>query len=163
MQGWEELTRAWQRAPQIVREELTTATDEATALLQAATQAMTPVGATGLLRSSILAQDTVALSDQVIGVVGTSNPYAIPVELGTRPHFPPVEALEDWVRARLNVAPEEVRSVAFLIARKIAAHGTPAVGMFHRAFTAQRARVEAMFAAARDRVRDRLAEQGGPA
>jgi hypothetical protein len=157
VQGWAELEAAWQKAPQIVREELTRATDMATSLLQAATQSMTPTGVTGHLRASILAQDAVVLNEQVIGVVGTSIAYAAPVELGTRPHFPPVEALEDWVRARLNVKPEEVRGVAFLIARKIAAHGTPAIGMFHRAFAAQRAKVMQMYEDARLRIRDRLA------
>jgi hypothetical protein len=33
----------------------------------------------------------------VIGVVGSPLAYALPVEIGTRPHFPPVAAILDWV------------------------------------------------------------------
>lgn len=38
--------------------------------------------------------------------------------------FPPMEPIRAWVRRKLVVAEEEVESVAFLIARKIARSGT---------------------------------------
>lgn len=160
LQGWAELEAAWQKAPEIVREELTSAMDEATSLLEGEAKDLTPVGAMGLLRQSILAQEPRVLADQVIGVVGTALDYAVPVELGTKPHFPPVEALEDWVRRRLGVAEKDARRVAFLVARKIAAHGTPAFGMLHRAFAKAGVSIGMIFARARDRIASRLASQG---
>lgn len=38
--------------------------------------------------------------------------------------FPPVGSLDDWVKIKLSVAPNKVKSVSFLIGRKIAAKGT---------------------------------------
>jgi len=51
-------------------------------------------------------------------------PYGVAVRMGTRPHFPPIDALVPWVRAILHVPEERVRSVAFLVARKISRVGT---------------------------------------
>lgn len=158
-----ELSDLWRRAPQIAREELTAAMEESTIALQTAVAELTPVGAHGLLRQSIAAQPIQHLSDQVIGVVGTSLNYAEPVELGTRPHMPPVEALEDWVRAKLGIEDDQVERVAFLVARKISISGTPAAGMFHRGLNAMRAQIAERFQAARDRIVARLAGQGGAA
>jgi hypothetical protein len=63
----------------------------------------------------------------------------VPVELGTRPHFPPVDALMDWVKVKLGISsPTEARRVAFLVARKIAARGTQGAFMFRDAFNAGR-------------------------
>lgn len=159
LQGWAELDAAWRQAPDMVRRELTAAMYEAEALLEREVKDLTPVGVGGGggLRGSIAAQEPEVLSDQVIGVVGTAMAHAVPVELGTKPHFPPVEALEEWVRRKLGVDEKRVRNVAFLVARKIAARGTPAFGMFHRAFNAHRAQVAGMFEAARNRVVARLA------
>ena len=53
--------------------------------------------------------------------VGSTSPYAAYVEFGTRPHWPPVDAIEDW--CEVKGIPVEA---AFLIARKIAERGTPA-------------------------------------
>ena len=160
LQGWAELEAAWQKAPELVREELTQAMDESLIALQGSVQQFTPQGATELLAPSIIAQPAEALADQVIGVVGTSLNYAQAVEFGTKPHFPPVEALEAWVEKRLGAKGKEIRSIAFLVARKIAAHGTPAFGMFHRGLAAQKAAIANAFEDARQRIVQRLAAQG---
>ncbi len=160
LQGWNELEAAWQRAPDIVREELTAATWEAELLFEGEVKDLTPTGATDLLRASIAAQPPQALADQVIGVVGTALDYALPVELGSKPHFPPVEALEDWVKKRLGVPDKDAHRVAFLVARKIAAHGTPAVGMFHRGFNKARGDAVRIYEGARNRIAQRLAQTG---
>ena len=157
------LNELWRRAPQIAREELTAAMEESTIALQAAVAEMTPVGAHGLLRQSIHALPVQQLSDQVIGVVGTSLNYAEPVEMGTRPHMPPVEALEDWVKAKLGVEDDQVQRVAYAVARKIAVSGTPAAGMFHRGLNAMRAAIALRFEAARNRIVERLSQAGGAA
>lgn len=158
-----ELAAAWRRAPDIVRDELVAAMDESLIGLQAEVQDLTPVGATGLLRESEIAQPVQSLADQVIGVVGTSLNYAEAVELGTKPHFPPVEALEDWVKQKLGVADKDVPRVAFLVARKISLTGTPAAGMFHRGLNNVRAAIAQRFEQATRRIVERLAITGGNA
>lgn len=53
--------------------------------------------------------------------------YAAPIEYGTRPHFPPVEALRPWVRRKLGEVDDDGEGdagIAFLVARKIAEDGT---------------------------------------
>lgn len=162
LEGFAELDAAWRKAPDIVREEMTAAMWQAELLLEREVKDKTPVGvgAGGGLRGSIAAQQPEVSSDAVLGVVGTAMAHAVPVEIGTRPHFPPVQPLEDWVIAKLGVPEKEAHGVALLVARKIAARGTLAVGMFHRAFNEQRGRTEAIFTDARRRIRDRLALQG---
>ena len=77
----------------------------------------------GRLRNSITTQ----ISREprgIIGKVGTKVKYAPFVEFGTRKHFPPPSALERWVRLKLKVAQDQVKTVAFLVARKISKRGT---------------------------------------
>lgn len=158
LRGAVELSDMFRRAPDLCREELTRAMLEAELLLQREVKELTPVGVGGAggLRGSVTALTPQVAGDSVLGVVGSPLNYAEPVEMGTRPHFPPVEPLEDWVRQKLDVTEDEVPGVALAIARKIAARGTPAVGMFHRAFAANRPQVAQMFEAARARIVHRL-------
>lgn len=158
IQGWAELEAAWAKAPQIVREELTAAMWQAELLLQREAQELTPVGIGGAggLRGSIHAQEPEVLANAVIGVTGTSLNYAQSVEVGTRPHWAPIQPLEDWVRHKLGITGKEAASVARRVQFGIAQHGTPAVGMFHRSFNANRAQAATMFGAARNRIAARL-------
>lgn len=73
---------------------------------------------TGRLRSSIT---TKVETDRAI--VGSNVKYAPYVEFGTRPHFPPLSAMQPW--ARRHGFPAGMRG-AFLVARKIAKRGTEA-------------------------------------
>lgn len=159
IQGWAELDAAWQKAPEIVREELTAAMWQAEMLLERETKELTPVGVGGAggLRGSIHAQEPEVLAGSVIGVTGTALNYAVPVELGTKPHWAPIQPLIDWVQHRLGITGEEAESVARRVQFGIARHGTPAVGMFHRAFGKNRAQVTTMFDQARNRIVARLA------
>lgn len=155
MTGWNELQAAFRKAPHVLREELGRAMTEADQLLEREVKDLTPT-ASGLTRNSIFSHEQ-SLESGALGVVGTAQPHAVYVELGTRPHFPPLEPLQDWVRTKLGLPEKEVRGVAYLIARAIAARGTPAVGMFHRAFARNRNQVETIFERARDRIAARLA------
>ncbi len=148
----------WRQAPDIMREEMLIAVVESDSLLLREVQERTPVGVGGGggLRGSIFASEEV-LADNVIGVVSTSMPYAVPVELGTKPHFPPVEALRDWVEAVLGVSEEESESVAFLVARKISQKGTEGAYMFQRAFADCEAQIVEIYSEGVARVRDRMA------
>ena len=70
------------------------------------------------------------------------RPYGLYVERGTRPHWPPVQALEPWVRVKFSLTrPAEIRSAAWRVARKIAREGTEGRFLFQRAAEANRAQV----------------------
>ena len=151
-----ELAALWARAPAICREELLGAITEMDALLLREVQEATPT-AQGTLRAGMHSEESVT-EFGVTGITGSSLIYAQPVELGTRPHFPPVEALTDWVRLKLGISDErEVRSVAFLIARKISRVGTKGAFMFRDAVKRLEPVMEARFVRARDRIVARLA------
>lgn len=165
IQGSVELIKAFHVAPDIVNEELVAATWEAELLLEREIKELTPVGvgAGGGLRGSISAREPRTLADNVIGVVGTSAAHALPVEIGTRPHFPPIEPLQDWVEAKLGVGDNASYGVAFMIARKIARRGTQGAHMFERAFEANRAQVQQIYARARTKIAKRMASGRGGA
>lgn len=62
------------------------------------------------------------------------------IENGTRPHFPPISAIRDWIRVK-PVLPRPMQNgklptesqLAFLIARKISREGTKGINDFERA------------------------------
>lgn len=155
-----DLAAAWKQAPEIVAEELTRSILESELLLEREVKEGTPT-ATGVLRESIGARPPQRLADSVIGVVGTSISYAIPVELGTKPHFPPATALADWARIKLGVSADEAQRVGFLIARAISRRGTKPAAMFQRAFQQQRGQVEAILRRGVEAIARRLAAVGG--
>ena len=68
------------------------------------------------------------------------------MELGTKPHFPPVQPLADWAAYKLGVAPDRDHQVGFLIARKISRKGTKGAFMFRQAFEAGERTVNRVFA-----------------
>lgn len=65
--------------------------------------------------------------------VGSQSPYAAYVEFGTRPHFPPLDAIRAW--CRVKGIPE---SAAFPIARQISVRGTPAIPFMRTALAVGR-------------------------
>lgn len=174
LQALVELQRAFERAPQLVAEEMLRAMAEADLLLQREAQELTPVGVGGGggLRGSITRREEPLSGGRILGVVGSPLSYAAAVELGTRPHMPPIEPLIDWVRQKLPAGQRvsiktrrstitkegagEAERIARAIQWKIAHYGTPAVGMFHRALAANRAQIARIFGAARERIAQRL-------
>ena len=60
--------------------------------------------------------------------VFNKQPYAHIIELGRKPgsKFPPVEAIRGWVKRQINPPPTQLKSVAFLVGRKIATDGIAA-------------------------------------
>jgi phage gpG-like protein len=68
---------------------------DSTLMVQRDAKKLAPVD-TGRLRASIT--PSVKGGDPVRGVVGSNVKYAPFMELGTRPHWPPVSALATWAR-----------------------------------------------------------------
>lgn len=159
------LQALWAHAPQIVGEEMYAVVVEADQFLKGELQQQLPRGAGGIaggagLAGSIFTEEQ-RLSEQVIGAVASPLAYAEYVEVGTRPHMPPIQPIQDWVQAKLNITDEsESRSVAFLIARKISRVGTKPDGTWQRIYDASQVSIEARFARGVDHVLDRL---GAPA
>lgn len=79
-----------------------------------------PTGVAGTLSQSIQ-EGPITISDNgsIEAVVEANADYASYVEWGTRPHFPPVEALKDWAAKFLGD-----EKLAFLVARAISRRGT---------------------------------------
>lgn len=118
--------------------------------------------ATGITRGSIQA-DFFSTPAGVLGVVGSSQPSALFVELGTRPHWigeKGREALGAWAVSRLGVTKKEAPRVAFAIAHKIAHEGTPAHHPMARATAATKGEILAMFEQGAAKVAAHLAGGG---
>lgn len=158
---------ALEQYPERYARELTAAMLEAGLLLERQIKELAPVGVGGAAgyRGSIAAIPPYMNGDILTGGVGTSAPYAVPVELGTRPHFPPVQPIADWVRAKLGEKdPDAARSIAYCIARKIAAHGTEGQHIFKRALDAAQEQLAGIFDRAVERtVNAGAARAGGEA
>lgn len=104
-------------------------------LLERAVKLNTPVGAGPIhLRDTIFQQVSQA-SGSTIGILGTPAVYGEPVEMGTKPHFPPIAPIQHWVEGKLGLAGAEAKSVAYLIARKISKKGTEGAKMFDKGFS----------------------------
>lgn len=125
------LTKLYPKVSQDVREAKLT---EALMLLERAVKLETPEGAGPIhLRDSIFPKVTMS-GKKVSGSLGTPLEHGEPVELGTRPHFPPTAPIQHWVEKKLGYSGKEAASVAFLIARAISRRGTKGARMFERGF-----------------------------
>jgi hypothetical protein len=116
--------------------------------LQAEVVTRTPVGVgdgpTGHARANINSEVT-RQPNSITGRVKSASDHIAALEKGSRPHFPPVDALVSWVRLVLGVPEKQVRSVAFLVARAISRRGTKAHGMFETGWKKSKNRVHRYF------------------
>lgn len=162
--GLDALQRGFAQAPDMTRRELLGAMTQGTLLVEReAKEAMPKV--TGMTAGSI-ASDAFSTPVGVMGVVGSSQPSASFVELGTKPHPVSKEgrvALESWVRAKLGVSAKEAPGVAYLVARKIARKGTKAQRPFENALAATQGQVLRMLEDAAGRVAAHLVGAPGGA
>ena len=136
-----ELERLIRKYPEISRDVREAKILEALALLESAVKKGTPYGAGPIhLRDTVHGKVRVR-GQKVTGILGTPMEHGMPVEMGTKPHFPPIGPLEFWVEKKLGLSGREARSVAFLIARAISVRGTKAAHMFEEGFGENEARV----------------------
>lgn len=104
---------------------------DATLLVQRDARKLAPVD-TGRLRASITPQVRTR-GNNLEGVVGSNVKYAPYMELGTRPHFPPLAALEVWAARH--------HTTAYAVCRAIARRGTKARRFLQNAFLQNRDRI----------------------
>ena len=100
---------------------------------------------TGLLRGSVAPRTPRVEGRTIEGGIATNVSYALPVEAGSRPHWPPRAPIEFWVRRKLRVPGPQVKGVAFLVARKIARRGTQARRIFALGLEDARPRMTEIF------------------
>lgn len=130
--GGEELRRAM-RDPEFVRGPATDFVRKAAFEIQARAVELAPSNF-GRLRNSITVDvKSRPFSGDVTASVGSNLKYAAPVEFGSKPHWPPLAPILLWTRRKLHPPARQARSIAFLIQRKIARHGTPAQPYLSRA------------------------------
>lgn len=156
------LQRAFAAAPDITIDELTLATWKGELLFQREAQENTPVGigGGGGLKGSIYPREPIVLGLTVIGEVGSPLQHAVPVEIGTRPHMPPIQPLADWAEHKFGADPEEALGIAWSVARKIRKKGTEGAHMFERALESTAPQIGVYYGRAGERALQRIAEAG---
>lgn len=136
------------------------AMDAATQSIVADAVPRAPVGVSGALRNS-LASEVLTEGSEIVGKVGSnmkSEVYPATMEYGRAAGtMPPPSALERWVHLKLGVPTKQAKGVAFVIARKIAARGIAGKRFLRDAIDAQTQNVNAIFAAALDKLAEALA------
>jgi hypothetical protein len=155
----ETLARAFASAPALVATELGRAALEASLLIEREAKENAPT-AHVTFRASIRSEPPRMLGDRIVGVVMSPLAYAEPVELGTKPHRPPIAPLADWARVKLGLRGDEAESAAWGIARKIEREGTEGRFPLSRALAENAPQVEAIMTAAVGRIAAALATAG---
>lgn len=153
--GLAALLRGFETAPAYTREALLVAMTEATQFLEREVKDAMPA-VSGLTRASVTS-DAFSTSAGVLGVVGSASVAAVAVELGTRPHMPPIEPLIGWVQEKLGVSALDARGVAFAVAMKIKKHGTKAQHPFRNTLAKQGAALSRIFEGVAQDVATKLA------
>lgn len=143
-------------APDIVLAELELAVLECQLLLEREVKERAPTSGAGTLRDSIGTLPLSLSGTALSGTVGTPLSYAVPVELGSRPHRPPIAPLAEWVDRKLGIKGKAGQRVAWAIAGKIAKRGTPAHHMFGGALEAHRAQIGEIAQGAVERAMGRI-------
>lgn len=118
IKGIDKLQAAFKKSPKLVKDTLDPAIKKALIAIQAKSTPHIPTDR-GFLRNS----NRIAMSI-LRGVLDNSSPYSTFVHEGTKPHFPPISAVEGWSK-RHGISP-------FLVARAIAQRGTKGVPFYDK-------------------------------
>jgi len=138
LEGVESLVK---RFPEVSREVRESKLSEALLLLEARVKEKTPQGAGPIhLRDTIFPKVQIA-GEQITGILGTPQEHGVPVEMGTKAHFPPTEPIRFWVQKVLGLQGREAKAAAFLIARAISRRGTKGAAMFEQGFSENESQV----------------------
>ncbi len=139
----------------VIREEMNAFSLQAGQAVKAGILPFVPVDE-GKLRNSIrvsIAPTAYTVTAAVRSPVG----YAAPMNNGSKPHWPPITAIERWVRHKFGGRDaSEQRSIAFLVARKIAKRGTKAHRFMEKGSAAARTAVLTLWGRMGQRIARRL-------
>jgi hypothetical protein len=144
--GLEETAASVDAYPQFVSQELNVAMEASLQFAEGQIAARTPVGVSGNLRKGLNHQ-ILSPFPNLVGSVGSPQPYAPVMEEGRRPgaKMPPVDAIKIWVVRKLGVPPEEADGVAFVIARSIARKGIEGRHMFKEGLEVSEPHINRLF------------------
>lgn len=165
IKGMDEQLRRLGQFEQVASRHLTTAMNQSVLTLVAEVRPLVPVGVSARLRNSIASEVRNEGRLSIVGVVGSTlkdEVYPAVMEFGRKPgRMPPPDALERWVHLKLRVPAEEARGVAFLVARKIGAHGIKGKFFMKHGWEKARPRVLHYFEQALERIAHDLALNNG--
>lgn len=120
VEGIDDVKREFKRLDQKTRALLLGEVTDTVYRMRSDIKADAPRGAEGRLKGSISANVT-----DLQGEVWTNVDYAPDVERGQKPgRWPKVEDLMAWVKEVINPSKKKLRSVTFLVGRKIFERGT---------------------------------------
>ena len=163
----------------IFREEITAYLTKGSKQLERAIAEKMPVN-TGASRGALFSQVRGVAQGRGEAIVSLPVEHAEALESGSKPHWPPRAPIELWVAQRfrdkggsIRVAVKSVRkrgsresfgdrqaaairSIAFLVARKIARSGTKAIRMFARSVTELQPDIDRQWADTVTRIAQRL-------
>lgn len=106
----------------------------------------------GGLRASIV-PDVITESNSFIGIVGSNKVYAPAQELGTKPFWPPLQPLIEWVRRKgLATGGHQVYAVAKGVQRAIARRGIRPKEFLTQAVEQNQEKIFKIFEGAVDRI-----------
>jgi hypothetical protein len=127
------------KAPEIIREQLTSAMYEATSFLEREVKKRTPTGvygAKGGLVSTIHGEVLGKGTPMIKGIVGHGKgTYGDVLEKGRRAGktWPPEGALLRWIEVKMGLDTVQAKRLEFIIRRKIGKKGFPGAQMFEKA------------------------------
>jgi hypothetical protein len=170
-----------ERADRLVKQEFMVTMPGALDIIHGAVITETPF-AFGHLRSSILPEPPYERGSNIIGEVKCASPYGMAVEVGSKPHWAPIEPLTLWVKRKLmgagsalskesgriarragvakSVTTEGIaEGIARMIQYKIARRGTKGWHMFARGFAKTKDKVGRLFGEANARILQKLRQK----
>jgi hypothetical protein len=126
VKGIDKVTRDLDKYSENVRKGITREVARTTTDIHRHAQQAAPMGAEGTLKRKI----NFAIADMV-GEVWSGAEYSIGVEKGQKPgKWPQYDDLMRWVQRKLRVPKNKLKSVTFLVGRKIFEQGTKAQPFF---------------------------------
>lgn len=144
IEGMNELQKAFAKSPQIVKESIDPAIRKAILTIQARAIPHIPTDS-GFLRNS-----NMPFFSSLKGTLENRSPYAIFVHEGTRPHFPPIHAIERWAD-RHGINP-------FVVARAISRKGTKGIPFYDMAIKESQPIIDSIFGSALKTITLKLAK-----
>jgi len=138
------LIRAQGLTKEAVAQVIHDAGEEILQLAQINLHRMKPPG----IDTSALVQSLKVQHAQISAVVFSDLKYAPYVEFGTRPHYPPIAPILEWVKRKLHVPEKRAYGVARAVVKKIGKRGTPRRPYLSNAFKVVERRVLAQIRAA---------------